>query len=140
MRILAVDPGEVNIGVAISDPSGTIANPLTVLRHVSRDEDASRIAALAEQNQVERIVVGAALDDEGQVGYQGRKSRRLAAAIRRLTATPVELWDETGTTGAARAARLAMGVSRKKRGGHLDDLAAAVLLQDYLDHAQVNRE
>lgn len=140
MRIFAVDPGEVNIGLAVSDPTGAIANPLTVLKHSSRDEDARRIAALAEQNQVERIVVGQALDDEGQVGYQARKSRRLAAAIRRFTATPVELWDESGTTGAARAARLAMGVNRKKRSGHLDDLAAVVLLQDYLDHALVNRE
>ena len=140
MRILAVDPGEVNIGLAVSDPSGTIANPLTVLRHVSREEDARRIAALAEEHQAGRIVIGQALDADGKVGFQARKSRRLAAAIRQRTTLPVELWDESGTTGAAKTAMLEMGAARKKRSGHLDELAAAVLLQDYLDHAQVDRE
>lgn len=133
MRILAVDPGEKRIGIALSDPTGTIANPLTVLKHVSRAIDAATIAQLAQEHGAEQIIVGQALDDENRPTPQSRKAYRLAAAIRSQTAIPVKLWDESGSTQAARAARLAMGVSRQKRRGHMDDLAATYMLQTYLD-------
>jgi len=133
MRVLAIDPGEKRLGIAISDPSGTIANPLTVLKHVSRPLDAASIAQIAEENQVGQIVVGQALDTENQPTLQSRQAAHLAEAIRQQTSLPVVLWDETGSTQAARAARLAMGVSRRKRRGHLDDLAATYILQTYLD-------
>ncbi len=133
MRILAIDPGEKRIGVAISDPTGTIANPLTIIAHVSRLTDAAVIAQLAHEQNVERIIVGQALNEENQPTPQSRRAYKLAAAIRTQTSIPVELWDESGSTQAARQARLAMGVSRRKRRGHLDDLAATYLLQTYLD-------
>jgi putative Holliday junction resolvase len=133
MRILAVDPGEKNLGIAISDPTGTIANPLTVLKHVSRPLDAGAIAQLAADHQAERIIVGQALDDDGLPTPEGRRAARLAEALQAQTVLPVELWDESGSTQAARQARLAMGASRRERRGHLDDLAAAYILQTYLD-------
>jgi putative holliday junction resolvase len=133
MRILAVDPGEKRLGIAISDPSGTIANPLTVLAHVSRLLDAATIARLALDNQAGLIVIGQALDEEGQPTPEGRRAERLAEAVQGQTDLPVVLWDESGSTLSARSARLAMGVSRRKRGGHLDDIAATVILQSYLD-------
>lgn len=133
MRTLAVDPGEKRLGIALSDPTGMIANPLTVLKHVSRIVDAAAIAQLAQEHTAGRIVIGQALDDENQPTPQSRQAERLASAVRSQTSIPVELWDETGSTQAARAARLAMGVSRRKRSGHLDDLAAAYILQTYLD-------
>lgn len=133
MRILAVDPGEKRIGIALSDPGGMIANPLTVLQHVSRPIDAATIAQLAQEHGAERIIVGQALDDENQPTLQSRGAKRLAAAIRAQTRIPVELWDESGSTQAAQAARIAMGVSRRKRRGHLDDIAATYILQTYLD-------
>ncbi len=133
MRVLAVDPGEKRIGLALSDPTGVIANPLTVLKHVSRPLDAAAIAQLAAENQAGLIVVGQALDDEGDPTPQGRSAARLAEAIRLQTDLPVALWDESDSTQAARQARLAMGANRRKRGGHLDDLAATVILQSYLD-------
>ena len=133
LRILAVDPGEKRIGLALSDPSGTIANPLTVLAHRSRPVDAAAIASLALEHQAELIVVGQALDEENLPTLQGRRAARLAEAIRLQTTLPVVLWDESGSTQAARSARLALGASRRKRSGHLDDLAATYLLQTYLD-------
>lgn len=133
MRTLAVDPGEKRLGIALSDPTGTIANPLTVLQHVSRTIDAATIAQLAREHEVGRIVVGQALDAEGYPNPQGKRAYRLAAAIRAQTDLPVILWDESGSTQAARAARTAMGVPRYKRRGHLDDLAATYILQTYLD-------
>lgn len=133
MRILAVDPGEKNIGLAVSDPTGIIANPLQVIRHVARAHDAEVIIQVAESMGVEEIVVGIALDEEGEIGFTGRKAVRMAEALRGLTSMPVQLWDESGSTETARAARRAMGVSREKRGGHMDQLAATVILQSYLD-------
>ncbi len=133
MRILAVDPGDKNIGIALSDPTGTIANPLTVIQHISRPVDAASIAQLAEENQVARIIVGQALDDENRPTPQGRKAARLAAAIRTQTNLPVELWDESGSTLAARLAMIAVNTSRERRKGHHDDLAATYTLQTYLD-------
>jgi putative pre-16S rRNA nuclease len=133
MRILAVDPGEKRLGIAVSDPTGTIAGPLTVLEHVARPVDAAAVAQLASENGAGLIVVGQALDDDNQPTPQSRKAQRLAEAIRAQTSLPVELWDETGSTQAAQQARLALGVSRRKRRGHQDDLAATVILQDYLD-------
>ena len=133
MRILAVDPGEKRLGIALSDPTGTIAGPLAVLEHVARPVDAATIAQLAAENGAGLIVIGQALDDDNQPTPQSRKAQRLAEAIRAQTGLPVELWDESGSTQAAQQARVALGVSRRKRRGHLDDLAATVILQDYLD-------
>jgi len=132
MKVLAVDPGDRRIGLAISDPTGTISRPLCVLRHESRELDAQQIVQIACKEEAELIIVGWALDSEGQVGYQARKSQRLADAIRENAAIPVDMWDESGTTQAAIQSRIALGVGKKKRKGHLDDLAASILLQDYL--------
>ncbi len=137
MRIMAVDPGDKRIGIALSDPTGVIANPLTVLAHLSRMIDAANIAALAAENEAGKIIVGQALDDENQPTPEGRKAARLAEAIRAQTSLQVELWDEYGSTQAARSAHILSGGSprqRRQRGhGHLDELAATYILQTYLD-------
>ena len=140
MRILAIDPGEKHLGVALSDPSGTIASPLTVLTHVRRAIDAAVIAQLAEEHRAGLIVVGQALDDEGEPTLQSRRAARLVEAIREQSSLPVVMWDESGSTQAARQARVAMGVSRRQRRGHLDDLAATVILQSYLDANQEGKQ
>jgi putative Holliday junction resolvase len=134
MRILAVDPGSKRIGLAISDPTGTIANPLTVFEHIARLVDAAAVAELARSNGAGLVVVGQSLDDDGRPTFEGRRAGRFAEALKTQTDLPIILWDEALTTNDARAARIAMGVSRKQRSGHLDDLAATVLLQSYLDH------
>jgi len=139
MRILAVDPGEKHLGIALSDPTATIANPLTVLQHVARAIDAAAIADLARQHQAGRIVIGQALDDEGQPTPQSRRAARLAETVRLQSDLPIVLWDESGSTQAARQARIAMGVRRSQRRGHLDELAATVILQTYLD-AHINSD
>ncbi len=124
-RVLAIDPGEVRIGLALSDPTRVIASPLEVLIHRSRQDDALAIARVAKEQAVGLILVGLALDQEGREGPQARRAQRLAEAIRAATEVPVETWDESGTT--LRATELG------GPGGQLDARAAAVLLQDYLD-------
>jgi putative Holliday junction resolvase len=131
--LLAVDPGEKRIGLALSDPSGTIGRPLAVLAHVSRLVDAAAIANLAEENNVKLIIIGQALNSNGEAGPAARKAARLAEALRTQTTIPVVLWDEGGTTVAARETLIEMGVSRSRRGGHQDALAAAFILKSYID-------
>lgn len=132
-RILAVDHGEKRLGIAISDPTATLARPLLVLKHVSRAIDAAQVARLAGENEAVRIIVGWALDDDGLPTPQARSAARFADALREQTSLPVEMWDESGSTQAARTARIQMGVTRRKRSGHLDEVAAAVILQSYLE-------
>ena len=133
MRILAVDPGQKNIGIALSDETGTIASPLTVIKHVKREIDAAQVAAIASERDAKLIVIGQSFDEDGKPNFEGRRSARFAKALRAQTDLPVELWDESYSTQIARQAAIQMGVSRKKRRGHLDNIAATVILQSYLD-------
>ncbi len=133
MKVLAVDPGQKRIGVAVSDEGGRLARPLQVIPHVARAADAAEIVRLAAAQGVELILVGQSLDEDGQPTFQGRGAQSLAGVLREITAIPVQLWDEAFSTQDARALRREMGASRKNRSGHLDDLAAAVILQSYLD-------
>ena len=137
MRILGIDPGEKRIGIALSGPTGTIASPLKILEHVSLTVNAAVIAQLAAEHQAEKIVVGQSLNEDGTPTREGKRAARLAEALRKQCNLPVILWDESFSTQEAQAARLALNVRRRKRGGHLDDLAATVILQSYLDaHSQ----
>jgi putative holliday junction resolvase len=132
-RIMAVDPGDQRIGLAISDPTATIANPLATVKHTARMVDAAQIALIASEQGAVLIVVGQPLDSEGKVGPAARKSERLAEAIRSQTSIPVILWDESGSTQTAQSAIRLIGGRRKPRFGHLDEVAAVVILQNYLD-------
>ncbi len=138
-RVLGVDPGEVRIGIAISDATGTIANPLTIIRHVSRKLDAAAIAQIAAEREVELIIVGQALDVDSNPNPAGRRAGRLAEAIREQTTIPVRMWDESGSTREARLAGRHLGVGRSRWQGHMDDIAATVILQSYLDDCLENR-
>jgi putative Holliday junction resolvase len=133
MRVLAVDHGEKQIGLALSDPTATIASPLKVIQHVSRLMDAAQVADLAQENDVGLIVIGQSFDEEGRPNLAGRRAAKFAEALKEQTQIPIVLWDESFSTQDARAARIELGVSRKKRSGHQDALAAVVILQSYLE-------
>ncbi len=133
MRILAVDHGEKRIGLAISDPTAMIASPLKVIEHISRVMDAAQIAALADENNVSLIVIGQSFDEEGNPNAAGRRAARFAEALKTQTQIPIQLWDESFSTQDARTTRIEMGASRKKRSGHLDELAAVMILKSYLE-------
>ena len=133
MRILAVDHGEKRIGLALSDPTATIASPFKVIEHVSRVMDAAQVANLAAENEVALIVIGQSYDEEGNPNLAGRRAAKFAEALKGQTQIPVILWDESFSTQDARATRIEMGVSRTKRSGHIDELAAVMILKSYLD-------
>jgi putative Holliday junction resolvase len=140
MRVLSIDPGSKHIGLAISDPTGTIANPLMILKHISRESDTDLIAQEILNNKVELIIVGQSLDDNGEPTYEGRRSIRIAQALARKVSVPLRFWNESFSTQEAKRARVMMGGSRRKRAGHLDDLAATVILQSFLDAQSVDKE
>jgi len=133
MRILAVDHGEKRIGLALSDPTATIASPFKVIKHVSRLMDTAQVANLAEENEVGLIVIGQSFDEEGMPNLAGRRAAKFAEALKEQTQIPIVLWDESFSTQDARASRIELGVSRKKRAGHHDSLAAVVILQSFLE-------
>jgi putative Holliday junction resolvase len=132
-RLLGIDWGSRRIGLAISDPTQTIASPLGVIKHVSRGTDAKAVLEIAESHQAERIVIGVTYDLDQSLSPVGRSCARFADQIRSMTRLPVELWDEDHSTAMARQSAFEMSKSRKKRSGHLDAAAAAIILQSYLD-------
>lgn len=132
-RILAVDPGEKRIGIAICDPTMTIASPLAVLNHRSLVFDAAQIGQIATEKGAIAIIIGQALGCDGEETPSSRHARKLADAIHQVIQVPIILWDESGSTQSARQAKIELGLSRARRSGHLDEYAAVVILQSYLD-------
>jgi putative holliday junction resolvase len=127
MRVLALDHGAARCGCAISDPSGTLATPLPVVERPDTKKGLARIAALARDRGVERIVVGLPLTLSGDEGSQAGEARTFAERLARKVPVPVELHDERMTT------RLAERIGGE---GDADSRAAAHLLESYLARAR----
>ena len=138
-RLLGIDPGEKRIGISISDPSGTISRPLAVIQNTSYANSAQAILRICQEQGVEKIIIGITYTDEGEPTFAGCRAQRLGEAILNIRVIPLEYWDEMGTTRAAQQSRREMGVRRKQRQGHLDDVAACILLQSYID-AHIGKE
>ena len=132
-RLIAIDPGEKRIGVAISDSTGTITKPLMVLPHVSRAKDVEKILQICRENNVSKIIVGFTKNEDDSLPPSGRSAIRLAEALQLKNEVTVDLWDEFGTTEEAKGLVSKIKKPRKFRRGHHDDIAAAVLLQSYID-------
>ena len=133
-RLLGVDWGERRIGLALSDETRTLAQPLTTLTRRSGKRFPMReLLTLLEQHSVTGVVVGLPLDQEGTEAEAAAAARALAADIAHHSGQPVELWDERLTTARALRAVRAMGGSTRGRKDDVDALAAALLLQHYLD-------
>lgn len=127
MKVLALDYGSARTGVAVSDPTGTIARPLGVVEKASTDAGLARVVELVRDEQAERVVVGLPLTLRGQRGEQAAETERFVEALRAAVDVPVESFDERFTTTlAARAERGADGAPEDAR-------AAAHLLAGYLE-------
>jgi putative Holliday junction resolvase len=136
-RILGLDPGERRIGVALSDPTGTIASPHSVIDRRAVDP-AAAVRALCIENDVERIVVGLPTSLSGGEGPAAAAARAFATLVAEATGLPMEYQDERFTTVTAETALLEGGVSRAKRRDVRDKVAAAVILQTYLDRKDMS--
>jgi putative Holliday junction resolvase len=133
VRVLAVDPGSKRVGLAISDPTGTIAQPLTTVAAEPGDTLPSRLAEIAREKEVTRIVVGLPRRMDGSYGPEAKAARELGDRLRKASGLPVEMLDERLTTVAAERSLLEGGARRAKRRQAVDRVAAALLLQSSLD-------
>ena len=134
MRALGIDLGSKRIGVAVSDRSGTIASPFTVLQRTgSPSRDHRAIAALAAEEEAEVLVVGLPLNMNGSEGPAAQAARKEAAALATVVPVPVTLFDERRTTVTADMAMMEARMNAQARRKVVDKVAAAVLLQQWLD-------
>lgn len=133
MRILAIDPGSKRVGLALSDPTATIAQALATLPAEPVATLPSRIAQVARTNEAARIVVGLPRRLDGSRGPEARAAQVLADAIRKESGLPVEMVDERLTTVAAERSLIEGGVRREKRRLTVDRVAATLMLQAHLD-------
>jgi putative Holliday junction resolvase len=133
MRILALDPGQRRIGVALSDEEGSIALPLETIERKSKAQAVERIVAIVEEKGIETIVIGLPLRLDGTEGSSARASRGFGKALARSTEVPIVFWDERLTTAQADRVLTMTGRSARDRRDVVDQAAATVLLQGYLE-------
>jgi putative holliday junction resolvase len=136
---MAVDPGSRRVGVAISDPTGTIAQPLTTLPADPAETLIKRLADLARDEDAGALVVGLPRRLDGSMGPEARAARSLAEDLERATGLAVTMVDERLTSAAAERSLLSTGVSRARRRQLSDRVAAALILQSYLDSPRRQR-
>jgi putative Holliday junction resolvase len=132
-RILGLDVGERRIGVALSDALGRLASPLTTIGAVPQAQAVERIGRLCAENEVAAVVIGLPLTLRGEVGPQAQSVQRFAETLGRAIELPIHFFDERLTTAAADQLLREMGVKPEKRKLQIDQVAASIILQDYLD-------
>jgi putative Holliday junction resolvase len=128
-----VDPGTKRVGLAVSDPTGTIAQALATIPAEPRPTLAARVAGIAREQQAGAIIVGLPRRMDGSFGPEAKAARELAGEVRRAAGLRVELVDERLTTAAAERSMIEGGVRREKRRASIDRVAATLLLQSHLD-------
>jgi len=133
VRLLALDVGDVRIGVALSDETGTLASGLVTLRSVGPRKDAQAVAALVGEHQAEEVVVGLPLRLDGTLGSRGEQILAFVERLRRVLRVPVVTRDERLTSVAADERLAEAGVKRRDRKARIDQAAAALILQEHLD-------
>lgn len=133
MRVMGLDVGTKTIGVALSDPTAAVAQPAGVVRRTSMKDDLASLRTLIRDNRVEQVVVGLPKNMDGSLGESAARAGRLAEALERQAEVSVVLWDERLSTVTAQRALIEADVSRRRRKGLVDSVAAAIILQSYLD-------
>ena len=133
MRLMGLDVGDVRIGVAVSDPTGTVVEPREAVRAGSRAGAIEQIARLVEREGVGEVVVGMPVSLDGGVGRQGEKTRVFAELLAKRISIPVRTWDESYSSQAADGIMRESGTRKARRKGKRDSVAAAVILREYLE-------
>lgn len=133
MRSLGLDIGDKRIGVALSDPEGILASPLAIIDRRDDTTDVEAIVNIISRQQVGQIIIGLPRSMDGSIGRQAEKVKSFAEKLSSHTDVPVEFRDERLTTVSAK--RLMQSIGRKKTGKKTRDdaMAAALILQSYLD-------
>lgn len=132
-RLLGLDYGSRRIGMAISDPLGITAQPLSAIVRQGDEKDIGTIAAAVREHEAAGVVIGLPLHLDGGEGTEARKAIRFAEKVRERLGLPVAMWDERMTTAQAERHLIASGVGRGRRKEIRDSLAAVFILQSALD-------
>jgi putative holliday junction resolvase len=133
MRAMGLDIGTKTVGIAICDELGITAQPITTVRRKGMGADLAACQALASEHGVTHLVAGLPLNMDGSEGHRAQACRRFADALAQACALPLIYWDERLTTVAAQRALLEADVSRTKRKEVIDQVAAVLILQGWLD-------
>ena len=131
--ILGLDVGDVRIGAAISDELGFAAHPLCTITRKNRKTDLAVICDLINTHQVDTVVIGLPLMLSGEIGIQAEKVQKFANRLKQEARIPIHLWDERLTTVEAEDILRDAGKPRKKRRQVIDQVAAVLILDEYLD-------
>ncbi len=140
MRALGVDVGERRIGLAVSDPSGLIASPLGVLTRDEQTDAVAEVLARAQEVGAQVIVVGMPIDLRGEAGVAAQRMGEFVERLRAAGPLPVEICDERLTSAAAARAMQEAGLTERDRRGQIDKVAAALILQTWLDRRRAEAE
>ncbi len=140
VRILALDVGSKRIGLAVSDPLGITAQGLEVLICKNPQADLERLVEVARQWGVQRIVVGLPRHMDGRLGSSAPQILELVEVLQKTLGVEVVTWEERLTTVEAEKVLIQADVSRKRRRQVVDQLAAVLILQNYLDHRQLHQK
>lgn len=132
-RVMALDVGERRIGVALSDPTRTLATPLTTIRAEPRTIALKRIADLIREHEVTALVVGLPLTMSGDIGPQATLVQQFVEELRQMIAIPLSFVDERLTTVAAERMMIDLKLKPEQRRARIDEVAASIILQDFLD-------
>ena len=132
-RVMALDVGGRRIGVALSDTRRVLASPLTTLRAEPRERALAEVAKLVREYEVCELVVGLPLTLGGEVGPQARLIQQFAEQLQAQLAVPVRMFDERLTTVAAERMMVDLGMKPEQRKARIDEVAASIILQDFLD-------
>ncbi len=132
-RLLGLDVGTKTIGLALSDVLRSIASPFDTLRRGKFAADAKILLAIAAKHEVGGLVVGLPLEMDGREGPRCQSVRQFAANLLKLEDMPIAFWDERLSTAAVTRTLLEADASRKRRGEVVDKMAAAYILQGFLD-------
>lgn len=133
MRILALDPGTVRIGLALSDEWHLIASPLEYVPAAPFAKLLERLRQLIREKEVGLILVGLPRNMDGSYGPAALRVQEFVAALRAALTVPIQTWDERLTSAQAQRLLVQGGVRRRDRKQQVDKMAAAILLQSYLD-------
>lgn len=133
MKILGLDYGEARIGVAVSDALGILATPLETISEKERRVQLEKVAQVARDNRVEKLVVGYPKHMDGTVGHRAQYTEEFAKDLSALLEIPYIMWDERLSSTEAHRILESGGVSGKKRKTKVDKIAAVIILQGYLD-------
>ncbi len=137
MRVLAIDHGTKRMGLAVSDELGMIAHPLEFFPAEPLAAFLLHLQEIVRERAVEKIIVGLPRNMDGSYGPAAGKAREFVTALRGAFTIPIQTWDERLTSAQANRLLIQAGVRRDKRKLKVDQTAAAILLQSFLDHASM---